>query len=71
MDDMKAKVRMIWSLPLKSSIKIKLLNDLIIDCLNEMEAQEENMRPEIEHNLAEGFRTAKDCLRKLQHNRLH
>lgn len=69
--DMKERVRIIYKMSVRKSVKIRLLNELIIDCLNEMEAQEQNMHPEVEHNLAEGYRTAKNCLRKLQPHRMH
>lgn len=63
--DMRKRVSEIHHLSASKKTKIRLLNDLIVDCLNEMEAQEQNMHPEIEHNLAEGYRVAKNYLRKL------
>lgn len=46
--------------------KIRLLNELILDCRNELEAQNENMHPEIKHNVAEGLRLASDYVRQLE-----
>lgn len=46
--------------------KIKLLEELLSDCKSEMDAQEQNMQPEIEHNLAECYRKASNYLRELQ-----
>ena len=48
--------------------KIRLLNELILDCRNELMAQNENMRPEIKHNVAEGLRVATDYVRKLEND---
>ncbi len=45
--------------------KIQLLNDLLLDCYNEMEAQDQNMHPEVQHNTAEAFRLAKNLVRQL------
>ena len=63
--DMKKRAYEIHQMPVSKAIKIHLLQELIEDCLNEMEAQEQNMHPEVEHNLAEGYRVAKNYLRKL------
>lgn len=49
-------------------IKIKLLNDFILDCNNELEAQDQNMRPELHKDLGESVRLAKNYLRKLTHH---
>ena len=46
--------------------KIRLLHELILDCQIEMNAQSENMHPEIKHNLAEGLRVATDYVRQLE-----
>lgn len=66
--DMVENVNMICQLPISKDEKIKLLKDLILDCYNEMEAQDQNMHPEIKHNNAEGYRIAKDKLRELEKN---
>lgn len=56
----------IYHRPLSNHLKIKLLNEFILDCRNELEAQNENMHPEVKHNLAEGLRVAHDYLRILE-----
>ena len=45
--------------------KIRLLEDIILDLRNEMEAQDQNMHPEIHNKLAEGLRLAKNFIREL------
>lgn len=56
----------IYNKPMDNAEKIRLLNELILDCYNELEAQNENMRPEVKHNVAEGLRVAHDYVRKLE-----
>lgn len=51
---------------MKKGVKIKILNDLLLDCLNEMEAQDQNMHPEVQHRVSEGYRVIKDYLRQLE-----
>lgn len=68
--DMQVKALEIYHLKISKQAKTKLLNDLVLDCRNEMEAQDQNMHPEVQHNLAEGYRTARILLRKLG-NHLH
>lgn len=63
--DMKRKAEKISHMHVDEEVKIKLLCELILDCYNEMEAQQENMHPEIQHNSAEGYRVAKNHLRRL------
>ena len=63
--NMKKQANNIYRLPIPNQAKIKLLKDIIIDCYNEMEAQDKNMRPELTHNVAEGYRVAKNYVRKL------
>jgi len=63
--DMKRMAEEIYHKPLDNAEKIKLLNELILDCRNELEAQNENMHPEVKHNLAEGLRIAHDYVRRL------
>ncbi len=64
--DMKKKAEGIYLLKVQKSEKIRLLEELILDCYNEMEAQDQNMHPEVKHNSAEGFRVAKNFLRLLE-----
>lgn len=64
--DMKKVAEEIYHKPLDNAEKIRLLNDLILDCHNELVAQNENMHPEIKHNIAEGLRIATDYVRQLE-----
>jgi len=63
--NMKKRVMDIYRMPMSDAMKIKWLNDVLLDCHLEMQAQDQNMHPEIQHNLAEGFRLAKNYLRIL------
>ena len=65
--DMKKIAEDLYHRPTSHVEKIRLLNELIIDCNLELEAQSENMRPEVKHNLAEGLRVATDYIRRLSH----
>lgn len=56
----------IYHKPIDKPEKIRLLKELILDCRNELEAQNENMHPEVKHNMAEGLRLAKDYVRCLE-----
>lgn len=64
--NMKRVAEEIYHRPVKNAEKIKLLNELILDCRNELEAQNENMHPEVKHNVAEGLRLASDYVRQLE-----
>ena len=64
--NMKRKAEELYHSSRNHSEKIRLLNELILDCRNELEAQNENMHPEIKHNLAEGLRVASDYVRQLE-----
>ncbi len=64
--NMKKIAKEIYHKSLDNAEKIRLLNDLILDCCNEMEAQNENMHPEVKHNVAEGLRIATDYVRQLE-----
>lgn len=46
--------------------KIHLLEELIIDLVNELEAQDQNMHPEIHNKLSEGLRLARNFVRELK-----
>lgn len=67
--DMKNKVYNIQNMHATKAVKIKLLKELLSDCQNEMDAQEQNMHPEVEHNLAECYRVASDYLREIQNKK--
>jgi len=64
--NMKRMAKEIYHQPIDNFEKIRLLNELILDCRNELEAQNENMHPEVTHNLAEGLRVAHDYVRRLE-----
>ncbi len=64
--NMKRIAEDIYHKPVDKSEKIRLLNDMILDCRNELQAQNENMHPEVKHNLAEGLRLATDYIRNLE-----
>ncbi|BCA93784.1 hypothetical protein TUM19329_01450 [Legionella antarctica] len=46
--------------------KIRLLEELALDFHNELEAQDQNMRPEIHTKLSEGLRLATNFIRELR-----
>lgn len=46
--------------------KIRLLEDLVLDMNNELEAQDQNMHPEIQNKLSEGLRLATNFIRELR-----
>jgi hypothetical protein len=56
----------IYNMNVSSSEKIFLLEQNIQDCMNEMDAQDQNMRPELRHRLSEGLRKSKDYVRTLK-----
>lgn len=64
--DMVDKANIICVKNVSNDEKIKLLKELILDCYNDMEAQDQNMRPEVKHNNAEAYRIAKNKLRELE-----
>ncbi|OGV35503.1 MAG: hypothetical protein A3E88_05210 [Legionellales bacterium RIFCSPHIGHO2_12_FULL_35_11] len=64
--DMKKRVNEIQDMDISNVEKIKLLKEILADCQGEMDAQEQNMNPQIEHNLAECYRKASDYLRELE-----
>lgn len=64
--NMKRMAEEIYHQPIDDNEKIRLLNELILDCRNELEAQNENMHPEVTHNLAEALRVAHDYVRRLE-----
>lgn len=64
--DMTCKVEAIYQMQVSRQEKCKLLKDLLVDCFNEMEAQDQNMHPEVHHNLSEAYQLAKNYLRELE-----
>ncbi len=64
--NMKEKASEIYRSDISKQEKIHRLQELALDCQNEMDAQEQNMHPEIEHRLSEGLLAAKNYLLELQ-----
>lgn len=64
--DMVEEVKNICLKKLSNEEKIKQLKDLMLDCYNDMEAQDQNMHPEVKHNNAEAYRLAMDKIRELE-----
>jgi hypothetical protein len=56
----------IYLMDISNKEKCIRLNDFLLDCFNEMEAQDQNMHPEVKHNLAEAYQLAKNYLRELE-----
>ena len=46
--------------------KIKILVDLELDCINELDAQDQNMQPKRKNRVSEGLRKIRDYLRVLR-----
>jgi len=62
----KTQARLIANSTENAADKIKQLEEIVLDCYNEMEAQDQNMHPEIQNEIDEGLRVAKNLLRKLK-----
>jgi hypothetical protein len=60
------EVREIYSRNISKKEKIHLLEEIALDLQNEMEAQDQNMHPEIHNRLAEGLRLATNFIRELR-----
>jgi len=60
-----AEVWDIYHRKIKKQEKIKLLEDLALDFHNELEAQDQNMHPEIYTGLSEGLQLVTNLLREL------
>lgn len=56
----------IYQRNINSEEKIRLLEDLALDIFNELEAQDQNMHPELHNRLSEGLRLAKNFIRTLR-----
>ncbi|KTD41464.1 hypothetical protein [Legionella parisiensis] len=61
-----AEVLEIYHRNISKKEKIHLLEEIALDLHNEMEAQDQNMHPEIHNKLAEGLRLATNFIRELQ-----
>lgn len=46
--------------------KIQRLEELALDCQNELDAQAQNMQPGVQHKVSEGLRMAKNFIRELK-----
>lgn len=60
-----AEVWEIYHKDIPQQKKIKLLEDLALDFHNELEAQDQNMHPEIYNGLSEGLQLVTNLLREL------
>ena len=60
-----AEVWDIYHQKINNQEKIKLLEDLALDFHNELEAQDQNMHPEIHTGLSEGLQLVTNLLREL------
>ena len=56
----------IYNMAISTEEKINKLKDLELDCMNELEAQDQNMSPETRHRLSEGLRKVRDYLNALR-----
>lgn len=56
----------IYLMDISKKEKCKRFEEFLLDCFNEMEAQDQNMHPEVQHNLSEAYQLAKNYLRKLE-----
>ncbi len=61
-----AEVLEIYHRDIAKEEKIRLLEDLVLDLNNELEAQDQNMQPEIHNKLSEGLRLATNFIRELR-----
>ncbi len=64
--NMLKEANLIYKMRISKKQKIYLLEQNAIDCSLEMNAQYQNMRPEICNNQSEGLRKTTDYLRKLK-----
>ena len=62
----KDEVLEIYQRNIDKAEKIRLLLDLELDLVNELEAQDQNMHPECQNELSEGLRLAKNFIRELR-----
>ncbi len=64
--DREEEVLEIFSRNISAKDKIHLLEDLELDLNNEMEAQQENMQPEIQNRLSQALMLVSNLLRELR-----
>lgn len=55
----------IYHRKISTAEKLRLLEDIALDLHNEMEAQDQNMHPELHNKLSEGLRLATNFIREL------
>ena len=60
------ELKKVESSNLSSDEKIKQLNNIILDLTNEMEAENQNMHPDVNHDLAIKLQEATDILRRIE-----
>jgi hypothetical protein len=63
--DMREEADRIFNSDQSPQQKLASLKNLELDCVNQMEAQDQNMNPEQKHRLSEGLRKARDYIRNL------
>lgn len=56
----------IYLMNISKDEKCRKLNEFLLDCFNEMEAVDQNMNPDVKHNLAAAYQLAKNYLRELE-----
>ena len=61
-----AEVLEIYHRNIDKDEKIRLLEDIALDLHNEMEAQDQNMHPELHNKLSEGLMYATNFIRELR-----
>ncbi|OGV49424.1 MAG: hypothetical protein A3F46_10370 [Legionellales bacterium RIFCSPHIGHO2_12_FULL_42_9] len=64
--DRDEEVLEIYQRNISKAEKIRLLEEIALDLFNEMEAQDQNMHPELHNKLSEGVRLATNFLRELK-----
>ncbi len=64
--DMRREAEKIYDMDITIDEKTKFLEGFLLDCRNEMAAQDQNMKSEIHHEASEGYRMALNYVRKLE-----
>lgn len=64
--DRDAEVLDIYNSSIDNEAKIRLLEDVVLDMHNELEAMDQNMHPEIHNSISNGLQLATDLLRELR-----
>jgi len=66
MMDKEREAEKIYKMNINSAEKIERFKKLLLDCRDEMDAQDQNMHPEIDHELSEAYRIALNYIRQLE-----